>query len=86
MANCCFHFVVWAVGLLIGVKLCLGQKSGYLIPPGVDPGQTFDKGLMPTVMIATLVRNKASTLPYFLTTIENLDYPKERIAIWYLNS
>ncbi|XP_046603252.1 glycosyltransferase 25 family member [Neodiprion virginianus] len=36
----------------------------------------------PTVLIATLVRNKAHTLPYFLTLIENLDYPKDRISLW----
>ncbi|XP_044269786.1 glycosyltransferase 25 family member [Tribolium madens] len=36
----------------------------------------------PTVFIAILARNKAHTLPYFLTTLENLDYPKNRISLW----
>jgi collagen beta-1,O-galactosyltransferase len=36
----------------------------------------------PTVMIAFLVRNKAHTLPYFLTLLERLDYPKDRISLW----
>lgn len=36
----------------------------------------------PTVVIAILVRNKAHTLPYFLTLLERLDYPKERISLW----
>ncbi|EFA00173.1 glycosyltransferase 25 family member [Tribolium castaneum] len=36
----------------------------------------------PTVLIAVLARNKAHTLPYFLTTLENLDYPKNRISLW----
>jgi len=38
--------------------------------------------LSATVVIAVLVRNKAYTLPYFLTALENLDYPKDRISLW----
>jgi len=38
----------------------------------------------PTVMIAVLVRNKAHTLPWFLYYLQNLDYPKQRIRLWYL--
>jgi len=41
-----------------------------------------DAQVEPTVFIALLVRNKAHTLPYFLTLLEKLDYPKDRIAIW----
>ncbi|CAL7944133.1 unnamed protein product [Xylocopa violacea] len=41
-----------------------------------------DKNLKkPTVLIAILVRNKAHTLPYFLTLLEQLNYPKERIHL-----
>ncbi|XP_012266997.2 glycosyltransferase 25 family member [Athalia rosae] len=36
----------------------------------------------PTIVIAILARNKAHTLPYFLTLLENLDYPKDRISLW----
>ncbi|XP_076241704.1 glycosyltransferase 25 family member isoform X2 [Calliopsis andreniformis] len=36
----------------------------------------------PTIFIAILVRNKAHTLPYFLSYLEELDYPKERIGLW----
>ncbi|KAM3968461.1 chromosome associated protein D3 [Aphomia sociella] len=36
----------------------------------------------PTVGISILVRNKAHTLPYFLTCMYNLDYPKDRLYIW----
>lgn len=36
----------------------------------------------PTVFVSTLVRNKAHTLPYFLSNLENLNYPKERISLW----
>lgn len=34
-----------------------------------------------TVLISILVRNKEHTLPYFLTYLERLDYPKDRIAL-----
>lgn len=36
----------------------------------------------PTVVIALLIRNKAHTLPYFLTLLERLDYAKDRISLW----
>lgn len=35
-----------------------------------------------TVVIAILVRNKAHVLPYFLTCLERLDYPKDRLLLW----
>ncbi|RUS76958.1 hypothetical protein EGW08_015278 [Elysia chlorotica] len=38
--------------------------------------------LLPTVVISTIVRNKAHALPWFLGLIESLDYPKDRIALW----
>ncbi|XP_066250477.1 glycosyltransferase 25 family member [Euwallacea similis] len=39
----------------------------------------------PTIFITTLVRNKAHILPYFLSYLEQLDYPKERISLWILS-
>ncbi|XP_015608067.1 glycosyltransferase 25 family member [Cephus cinctus] len=36
----------------------------------------------PTVLIGILVRNKAHTLPYFLTLLERLEYPTDRISLW----
>lgn len=35
-----------------------------------------------TVVIALLVRNKAHILPYFLTCLQKLDYPKDRLLLW----
>ncbi|KAK9732225.1 hypothetical protein QE152_g13032 [Popillia japonica] len=35
----------------------------------------------PTVLISILARNKAHTLPYFLSSLERLNYPKDRIAL-----
>ncbi|KAK0177237.1 hypothetical protein PV328_001313 [Microctonus aethiopoides] len=36
----------------------------------------------PTIVISILIRNKAHTLPYFLTLFEQLEYPKNRICLW----
>lgn len=36
----------------------------------------------PSIMIVTLVRNKAHTLPLFLTYLEEQEYPKNRISLW----
>lgn len=35
-----------------------------------------------TILVTLLVRNKAHTLPYFLKLFEELDYPKNRMALW----
>lgn len=39
--------------------------------------------LKPKVMIAIVARNAAHSLPHYLGCIERLEYPKERIAIWW---
>ena len=44
-----------------------------------DRGALYKK---PTVLIVTLIRNKAHTLPMFLTYLEEQDYPKDRISLW----
>ncbi|KAI4482603.1 hypothetical protein M0804_008456 [Polistes exclamans] len=36
----------------------------------------------PTILIAILIRNKAHTLPYFLSLLEQQNYPKNRIKLW----
>lgn len=38
----------------------------------------------PSIMIVTLVRNKAHTLPLFLTYLEEQEYPKSRISLWFV--
>lgn len=38
----------------------------------------------PSIMIVTLVRNKAHTLPLFLTHLEEQEYPKNRISLWFV--
>lgn len=37
---------------------------------------------LPTILIVTLLRNKAHTLPHFFTYLNQQDYPKERISLW----
>lgn len=36
----------------------------------------------PSVLIVSLIRNKAHTLPLFFTYLEEQDYPKDRISLW----
>lgn len=36
----------------------------------------------PTIFVALFARNKEVTLPYFLTLLQNQDYPKDRISLW----
>ena len=42
---------------------------------------TTDELKPPTVMIAMLVRNKEPYLPYTLTQLSELDYPRDRLAL-----
>ncbi|XP_022122338.2 glycosyltransferase 25 family member [Pieris rapae] len=37
----------------------------------------------PTIVITSLVRNKENALPYFLSCLQKIDYPKDRIIIWF---
>jgi collagen beta-1,O-galactosyltransferase len=36
----------------------------------------------PSVLVVSLIRNKAHTLPMFLSYLEEQDYPKDRISLW----
>ena len=69
--------------LLVTVIVCFHK----IVPLNTTTPQSEDgptgQRLLPTVVISTLVRNKAHTLPWFLGLIEKLDYPKDRIALWY---
>ncbi|KAL0280133.1 UNVERIFIED_CONTAM: hypothetical protein PYX00_001518 [Menopon gallinae] len=37
----------------------------------------------PKIFIAILARNKEHTIPYFLSLLEEQDYPKDRISLWF---
>ncbi|CAG0914322.1 unnamed protein product [Notodromas monacha] len=41
-----------------------------------------DGSLEDTVFVVILVRNKETILPYFLTSLDRLDYPKSRMSLW----
>ncbi len=49
---------------------------------GHGDGDGDGEDLLPTVMVVLLARNKAGVLPYTLTLLERLDYPKERMAVY----
>lgn len=38
----------------------------------------------PTVVIAIIARNAAHSLPYYLGALERLNYPKDRISVWWV--
>lgn len=64
--------------LVVCVIIC-SLYTTQLIASNVDSNETEK---YPTFVIATLFRNKAHTLPYFFTYLEQLDYPKDRITLW----
>lgn len=51
----------------------------------ISANETRKDVLKPTVMIAILARNKAHALPYFFGYLERLNYPRNRIALWYVS-
>lgn len=55
------------------------QESSVMQSQMGDSEQLYKK---PSVLIVTLIRNKAHTLPMFLTYLEEQDYPKDRISLW----
>lgn len=38
-----------------------------------------------TVIIAIIARNAAHSLPYYLGALEKLNYPKDRISVWWVS-
>jgi collagen beta-1,O-galactosyltransferase len=77
-----------AMKLVQGTIICILMKGLYIMVLfmlicNMANGDTYQRGNKDsTVVIAFLVRNKAHTLPYFLTLLERLDYPKDRISLW----
>lgn len=39
----------------------------------------------PTVVVAIIARNAAHALPYYLGALERLNYPKDRISVWWVS-
>ncbi|XP_050962279.1 procollagen galactosyltransferase 1 [Labeo rohita] len=71
-------FVVF-VSVLWSYLMNTGPAQGYFHEERWSPESPI---LAPRVMIALICRNAQHSLPHFLGTIERLNYPKERIALW----
>ncbi|TNM96837.1 hypothetical protein fugu_014993 [Takifugu bimaculatus] len=64
--------------LLLLSSWCLPSR-GYFAEERWNPESPL---LAPRVLLALICRNSEHSLPYFLGTIERLNYPKERMALW----
>ncbi|XP_072531356.1 procollagen galactosyltransferase 1 [Salminus brasiliensis] len=67
--------LVWALVSLLNS----GAVRGYFHEERWSPESPL---LAPRVVIALICRNAEHSLPYFLGTVERLNYPKDRIALW----
>ncbi|XP_006631559.1 procollagen galactosyltransferase 1 [Lepisosteus oculatus] len=56
-----------------------GPARGYFPEERWSPESPL---LAPRVLLALICRNSAHSLPHFLATIERLNFPKDRIALW----
>lgn len=48
------------------------------------PIADFDHNKPPSILIVTLFRNKAHTMPLFFTYLNRIEYPRDRISLWYV--
>ncbi|XP_041091756.1 LOW QUALITY PROTEIN: procollagen galactosyltransferase 1 [Polyodon spathula] len=64
---------------LLSMLLKPGPARGYFPEERWSPESPL---LAPRTMLALLCRNSAHSLPYVLSSIENLSFPKDRIALW----
>ncbi|XP_055314673.1 glycosyltransferase 25 family member [Sitodiplosis mosellana] len=53
-------------------------KQSNEVPSTTD----VDQKKPPTILIATLFRNKAHIMPLFFTYLNRIEYPKDRITLW----
>lgn len=65
--------------LLLGALFC--RTQGYF---SEERSSEESKMQPPTVVIAILARNSAHSLPYYLGALERLNYPKDRISVWWV--
>lgn len=70
-----FHFLV--LGALVFQAECYFSEEKYPEESKMQP---------PTVVIAIIARNAAHSLPYYLGSLERLNYPKDRISVWWVSS
>ncbi len=67
---------LWTALALLSLSICTSSKGA------TDEYNRRNDERLPTVFIALFVRNKAHVLPYVLTMLEDLDYPKDRIHLY----
>uniref|UniRef100_A0A3Q1JHS1 procollagen galactosyltransferase n=1 Tax=Anabas testudineus TaxID=64144 RepID=A0A3Q1JHS1_ANATE len=65
--------------LLLLLPSCFSPARGYFAEERWNPESPL---LAPRVLVALICRNSEHSLPYFLGTIERLNYPKDRMALW----
>ncbi|XP_070837111.1 procollagen galactosyltransferase 1 [Chaetodon trifascialis] len=65
--------------LLLLLLSCCIPARGYFAEERWSPESPL---LAPRVLLALVCRNSEHSLPYFLGTIERLNYPKDRMALW----
>lgn len=68
--------------IIHGLLIICALSAGFALDADSDLKSELEEYEQPTVLITLLVRNKAHILPLFLSYLEQLDYPKQRIAIW----
>ncbi|XP_031592411.1 procollagen galactosyltransferase 1 isoform X1 [Oreochromis aureus] len=68
-----------ADALLLLLLSCCSPVRGYFAEERWNPESSL---LAPRVLLALICRNSEHSLPYFLGTIERLNYPKDRMALW----
>lgn len=73
------HYLILTCTILIFTIFSAGPANGYFPEERWSPESPL---LAPRVLIALICRNSEHSLPYFLGTIERLNYPKDRVAIW----
>ncbi|XP_004071417.1 procollagen galactosyltransferase 1 [Oryzias latipes] len=73
----------WPAGLpavsLLLLLCCYRAARGYFAEERWSPESPL---LAPRVHVALICRNSEHSLPHFLGTIERLNYPKDRMALW----
>ncbi|VDD77357.1 unnamed protein product [Mesocestoides corti] len=67
--------------LVIILHLAISKSENTCVRSGEEPNRF--PVIEPSVSIGILVRNKAHSLPYFLSHLEQLDYPKDRIHLYF---
>ncbi|XP_051742076.1 procollagen galactosyltransferase 1 isoform X1 [Ctenopharyngodon idella] len=67
------------VSVLLSCLMNTGPAQGYFHEERWSPESPI---LAPRVMITLICRNAQHSLPHFLGTIDRLNYPKDRIALW----